>query len=50
VVLADASKVGRVALAQVCRMTQVDVLVTDNRLPDEECEKIQAEGCVILRE
>jgi DeoR family transcriptional regulator of aga operon len=49
VVLADASKVGRVALAQVCRMTDVDVLVTDNRLPDDEHDKIHAEGCAIVR-
>jgi DeoR family transcriptional regulator of aga operon len=49
VVLADASKVGRVALAQVCPVTQVDVLVTDDRLPDDEYEKIRAEGCDVLR-
>ena len=49
VVLADASKVGRIALAQVCQMTQVDVLVTDDRLPDQEHDRIQAEGCTIVR-
>ena len=50
VVLADASKVGRVALAPVCRMADVDVLVTDRRLSLDESELIQAEGCTVLRE
>jgi DeoR family transcriptional regulator of aga operon len=50
VVLADASKLGRVALAQVCRMSQVDVLVTDDRVSLEACEKIETEGCDVLRE
>jgi DeoR family transcriptional regulator of aga operon len=49
VVLADASKVGRVALAQVCRMQQVDVLVTDDRLADDEADRIRSETGSIVR-
>jgi len=49
VVLADASKVGRVALAQVCPMTEVSILITDDRLPDDESERIRRQGCVIVR-
>jgi DeoR family transcriptional regulator of aga operon len=49
VVLADASKVGRIALARVCSMSRVDVLITDERLPEREAERIAAEGCRVIR-
>lgn len=48
VVLADASKIGRVALAQVCPMTRVDVLVTDDRVTDELAAPIRALGCEVV--
>src|SRR3954447_26953039 len=49
VVLADASKVGRIALARVCSMSRVDVLVTDERLPERDAERIAGEGCHVIR-
>ncbi len=49
VVLADATKISRVALAQVCTMAEVDVLIPDERAPQEELDRIRAEGCTVLK-
>jgi DeoR family transcriptional regulator of aga operon len=48
VVLADATKIGRVALAQVCPMDDVDVLITDARAPQEALEQIRRQGVQVL--
>ena len=48
VVLADATKIGRIALAQVCKMSDVDVLVTDGRASGEALDAIRAQGCQVL--
>jgi DeoR family transcriptional regulator, aga operon transcriptional repressor len=49
VVLADATKIGRVALAQVCRIRDVDVLITDSRAAnDYQLELIRRQGCQII--
>jgi DeoR family transcriptional regulator of aga operon len=48
VVLADATKIGRVALAQVCKMSDVDVLVTDARASSTALDAIRAQGCQVL--
>jgi DeoR family transcriptional regulator of aga operon len=47
IVLADATKIGRVALAQVCAMTEVDLLITDDRADDARIEQIRAHGCEV---
>jgi DeoR family transcriptional regulator of aga operon len=49
VVLADATKIGRTALAGVCRMQDVHVLVTDTRAPDSAVEAIERQGCRVIR-
>jgi DeoR family transcriptional regulator of aga operon len=49
VVLADATKIGRTALAGVCGMGDVDVLVTDMRAPDSAVEAIERQGCRVIR-
>ncbi|WP_181435278.1 DeoR/GlpR family DNA-binding transcription regulator [Curtobacterium sp. MCBD17_013] len=49
VVLADATKIGRTALAGVCPMEAVDVLVTDLRAPDSAVEAIERQGCRVIR-
>lgn len=49
VVLADATKLGRTALAGVCRIEDVDVLVTDTRAPDAIVERIEQQGCRVVR-
>ncbi|GAB3556578.1 DeoR/GlpR family DNA-binding transcription regulator [Spelaeicoccus albus] len=48
VVLADATKIERVALAQVCPMSAVDVLITDERAPQEAVDRIRHEGCRVI--
>lgn len=48
VVLADASKISRVALAQVCPMSDVDVLITDSRAPQAALEQIRRRGCRVV--
>jgi DeoR family transcriptional regulator, aga operon transcriptional repressor len=49
VVLADATKLGRTALAGVCSIRDVDVLVTDDRAPDSTVEEIERQGCRVVR-
>jgi DeoR family transcriptional regulator of aga operon len=49
VVLADATKLGRTALAGVCSIRDVDVLVTDARAPDSAVEEIERQGCRVVR-
>ena len=48
IVLADATKIGRVALAQVCPMSGVDVLITDSRANRETLDAIRSQGCQVL--
>jgi len=47
VVLADATKIGRITLAQVCRMAEVDVLITDSRAAEAELKPIRGQGCTV---
>jgi DeoR/GlpR family transcriptional regulator of sugar metabolism len=48
VVLADASKLGRVALASVCPIERVDVLVTDSGASDKALAPIRDSGVEVL--
>jgi DeoR family transcriptional regulator of aga operon len=48
VVLADATKISRVALAQVCTMADVDVLITDSRAPQTALDEIRRQGCRVV--
>jgi DeoR family transcriptional regulator, aga operon transcriptional repressor len=48
VVLADATKISRVALAQVCPLSDVDVLITDGRASKEVLNQIRAQGCEVV--
>jgi DeoR family transcriptional regulator of aga operon len=48
IVLADATKIRRVALAEVCPMSEVDVLITDARAPEDALDEIRAQGCRVL--
>jgi DeoR family transcriptional regulator of aga operon len=49
IVLADASKIGHVALAPVCELAQVDILLTDDRLPQPAADELATYGCAVLR-
>ena len=48
VVLADATKIAKVALAQVCAMSEVDVLITDSRAPQQILDQIRERGCEVI--
>lgn len=48
VVLADATKISRVALAQVCPLSDVDVLITDRRASEDVVNLIRAQGCEVV--
>jgi len=48
VVLADATKLGRTALAGVRSIREVDVLVTDDRAPGAMVEEIERQGCRVV--
>lgn len=48
VVLADSSKIGAMALANVCPIEQVDVLVTDRSASVDLCNELQARGVQIV--
>ncbi|WP_027943892.1 DeoR/GlpR family DNA-binding transcription regulator [Amycolatopsis taiwanensis] len=47
IVLADATKIGRVALAQVCAMPDADMLITDGRADGDQVDRIRARGCEV---
>jgi DeoR family transcriptional regulator of aga operon len=49
VILADSSKIGHVALATVCDLSQVHVLLTDDRVTQEDADKLAASGCTVIR-
>jgi DeoR family transcriptional regulator of aga operon len=49
VVLADATKIGRVTLAPVCRLSEVDVLITDSRASESAVGPIRRLGCRVVR-
>lgn len=48
IVLADATKLGRLAFAQVCAMSEVDMLITDDRADDAQVDRIRAQGCEVI--
>lgn len=48
VVLADATKIAKVALAQVCAISEVDVLITDSRAPQQVLDQIRERGCEVI--
>ncbi|MBT1003920.1 DeoR/GlpR family DNA-binding transcription regulator [Paenarthrobacter sp. DKR-5] len=48
VVLADATKISKVALAPVCTMAEVDVLITDSRAPQAVVRQLRQQGCDVV--
>lgn len=47
IVVADASKVGRVAFAQICPLEQVDELITDRKVDPEHVAALEAAGVTV---
>src|SRR5688572_13220686 len=48
VLLADATKFGQQALAQLGKLDEVDVVVTDSALSEEHREQVRAAGCELI--
>jgi DeoR family transcriptional regulator of aga operon len=48
VVVVDSTKIGRVALAPVCAMADVDVLITDSGASAESLEQLRESGCEVI--
>lgn len=48
VLLADGSKFGQQALSTLCRLEEVDIVVTDAGLPQEQREQVTAAGCELI--
>ena len=48
IVVADASKLGRVAFARICPLGRVDVLVTDDSAPPDTLAALEAAGLEVL--
>ncbi|MFM2438456.1 MAG: hypothetical protein RLZ55_1275 [Actinomycetota bacterium] len=48
VVLADSSKLGVRALAQVCALTDIDVVITDDRADDAHLTAIRSQGVDVI--
>jgi DeoR family transcriptional regulator of aga operon len=48
VVLADATKISRVALALVCDLSEVDLLITDSRADEAALAAIRQQGCEVV--
>lgn len=48
VVLADSTKIGKLALATVCPISDVDVLITDTGAPEAAVEALRRQGCRVV--
>jgi DeoR family transcriptional regulator, aga operon transcriptional repressor len=48
IVLADATKLARAALARICPIDDVDVLITDQRACPTDLDRIRARGCLVV--
>lgn len=48
VLLADSSKFGQQSLVQLCKLDQIDVVVADERLPDDHRQQVRDAGCELL--
>jgi DeoR/GlpR family transcriptional regulator of sugar metabolism len=49
IVVADATKLGRRAFAQVCDAAEISVLITDREAPEEIVERFTAQGVEVQR-
>jgi DeoR/GlpR family transcriptional regulator of sugar metabolism len=48
VLLADATKFGQQALAKLCEMKEIDVVVTDGNISDDDRQQIESSGCELI--
>src|SRR5687768_18142600 len=48
VLLADGGKFGQQALSQLCRLDEIDVVVSDESLADDHREQVRRAGCELI--
>ena len=48
VLLADSAKFGQQALAQLCPLSEIDIVVTDQGLSEEHRAQVKAAGCELV--
>ena len=48
IVLADSTKFGRRGFAKICNMEDIDMIITDNRLPQPTRDQIEAMGIELI--
>ncbi len=48
IILADSSKIGQATFARMCRLTEVDLLITDNGVTDEQRRTLEKAGLKIM--
>jgi DeoR family fructose operon transcriptional repressor len=48
ILLADASKFGQQALAKLCELNEIDIVVTDASISDKDRAQIQSAGCELI--
>jgi len=48
IIVADSSKVGRRAFARICRLTDINVLVTDTQIADNDLVELKAAGIDVV--
>jgi DeoR/GlpR family transcriptional regulator of sugar metabolism len=48
VLLADGGKFGQQALSQLCRLDEIDVVVSDESLADEHRQQVRGAGCELI--
>ncbi|HEY4226449.1 MAG TPA: DeoR/GlpR family DNA-binding transcription regulator [Pseudolysinimonas sp.] len=49
VVVADSTKLGKRAFSRICRLDEVDVLVTDDQAPSQMIERFESAGLRVIR-
>jgi DeoR/GlpR family transcriptional regulator of sugar metabolism len=48
VVLVDSSKFGHQALAQLCPLREIDIVVTDSRISEDQRQEVRNAGCELI--
>ncbi|HZN69405.1 MAG TPA: hypothetical protein VFB66_29285, partial [Tepidisphaeraceae bacterium] len=48
VLVADSEKFGQQALARLCALDEVDVVVADNALPEDQRNQVRRAGCELV--
>jgi DeoR/GlpR family transcriptional regulator of sugar metabolism len=48
IVVADSTKFGHTSLARLCPLSEIDILVTDDEIPDKWRQRLKTEGVRLI--